>query len=208
VKSRETAIRRALREYLTVARPTRERILEEFWIPISHERVDVVHVNGLLRAYEIKSERDSLMRLPRQVAAFSRVFDEATAVIDRKHVDEVIQLVPAWWGLIEANPDNAHSRLQPLRTARWNPDTDAELQLRLLWKSELLAIVQTWECAATKMGRENMRKLILSRLSATEIGPFVRRALLTRDHASRRWSGRGTTESQSNRMMESATKRR
>ena len=44
--------------------------------------VDVVVINGELHGYELKSDSDTLDRLPRQVQAYSAVLDKATLVVE------------------------------------------------------------------------------------------------------------------------------
>jgi hypothetical protein len=48
-------------------------MLDEFGLEHGEVRVDVAVINGELHGYEIKSERDTLERLPRQVKAYSAV---------------------------------------------------------------------------------------------------------------------------------------
>src|SRR5690348_12382197 len=65
-------------------------------------RVDVAVVNGALSGYELKSENDTLRRLPTQVEVYSRVLDFATLVVAKKHAGHARAGLPSWWGLIEA----------------------------------------------------------------------------------------------------------
>lgn len=61
-------------------------------------RVDVAVINGRMSGYELKSERDTLRRLPAQIDVYSRVLDFATLVVAQKHHDHALPLLPDWWG--------------------------------------------------------------------------------------------------------------
>jgi hypothetical protein len=71
----EIHVRVALRGELAAHADGVQKTVEEFWVPRSHERADVVVVGGSLDGYEIKSARDGLKRLPRQAVAYGRLFD-------------------------------------------------------------------------------------------------------------------------------------
>jgi hypothetical protein len=57
-------------------------------------RADLVILNGTATVYEIKSERDSLSRLARQIENYRRVFAKVYVVASESHVREVIDTVP------------------------------------------------------------------------------------------------------------------
>ena len=53
-------------------------------------KADLVILNGTSTVYEVKSERDSLSRLERQVAAYATVFAQVYVIAAEKHVDAVV----------------------------------------------------------------------------------------------------------------------
>ncbi len=63
-------------------------------------KADVVVLNGTATAYEIKSERDSLARLPNQVAAYGAVFAAVNVVTSPSHVAQVLRQAPEWVGIL------------------------------------------------------------------------------------------------------------
>lgn len=63
-------------------------------------KADVVVLNGTATAYEIKSERDSLARLPNQVAAYGEVFAAVNVVTSPSHVAQVLRQAPEWVGIL------------------------------------------------------------------------------------------------------------
>lgn len=145
-------------------------------------RVDVAVVNGTLSGFELKSEKDSLKRLPTQVEVYSRVLDFATLVTATKHSDKAMPYLPRWWGIVEAkvDPDGAVT-LHPLRRAKPNPAIDATSLAQLLWKSEALGElesrgldrgvrsrprVEIWERLAERIPLDELRELVRATLRA------------------------------------------
>lgn len=54
-------------------------------------KADLAILNGTATVYEIKSERDSLSRLKRQVEAYKKVFARVYVIAGENHVDAVLQ---------------------------------------------------------------------------------------------------------------------
>lgn len=66
-------------------------------------KADVAIFNGTSTVYEIKSERDSLTRLQRQVTAYARVFARVYVIAAESHVDAVLGSVPTDVGVLVLN---------------------------------------------------------------------------------------------------------
>ena len=109
-------IRRALLQRLA-AHPL---IIEEMGV-CGQVRCDVVALGEEMVGYEIKSDADTLRRLPRQVEWYSRVLDRAHVVTTERHLEGVRRFVPEWWGVMVASGPADDVRLQPLREAGANP---------------------------------------------------------------------------------------
>lgn len=73
-------------------------MLREF--RVENCKADIAILNGTTTAYEIKSERDSLSRLERQVDAYRKVFASVFVIAGEKHVDEVLAATPADVGVM------------------------------------------------------------------------------------------------------------
>lgn len=67
---------------------------------VGSNKADVVIFNGTSTAYEIKSERDSLVRLRNQVTAYADVFAAVNVVTSPSHLDKVFREVPEDVGVI------------------------------------------------------------------------------------------------------------
>lgn len=57
-------------------------------------KADMVILNGTATVYEIKSDRDSLARLERQLEAYRKVFAKAYVIAAEDHVDGVMRVAP------------------------------------------------------------------------------------------------------------------
>ena len=85
-------------------------------------KADMAILNGTATVYEIKSERDSLSRLERQVAAYAKVFARVYVIAAESHIDAVINTVPENVGILLLNKRHQISTLrdapdQPERTS-------------------------------------------------------------------------------------------
>jgi hypothetical protein len=77
-------------------------------------KADIAILNGTASVYEIKSERDSLARLERQITAYAKVFAKVNVIASENHVDAVIGTVPNDVGILVLN--NRH-HISTLRDA-------------------------------------------------------------------------------------------
>lgn len=67
-------------------------LLTEF--RVGERKADVVILNGTGTVYEIKSERDSLTRLTKQVEAYRNVFAKVFVIAGENHIQAVLEAVP------------------------------------------------------------------------------------------------------------------
>ena len=67
-------------------------MLSEF--RVNNCKADVVILNGTGTVYEIKSERDSLSRLEKQISAYRKVFAKVYVIAGENHIESVIDSVP------------------------------------------------------------------------------------------------------------------
>ena len=156
----------------------------EFWVPRSHERVDLAVVGARMHGFEIKTERDTLRRLPRQASAYARVMDQCTLVLAEKHLGQAQELLPDWWG-ISTVTCNGHIVFRSVRAPRANPGVDAETLVRLLWRGEALAALQRLDIdLPVTTHRASLWRELLERCTLAQLRSAVRGALVHR-HAER-----------------------
>jgi len=175
------ALKVALRDHYAIDKQL--RIIEEFSVEHGAARVDIAVVNGRLHGYEIKSDRDTLWRLPEQMDSYNGVFDRVTLVVGKQHLFEAVNIIPDWWGIIIAKIDASHSVVfNSIREARRNPARNSVSIARLLWRSEALKILE--EAGRADGVRSKPRELIYERLSSTfdqhRLALMVRNALFLR----------------------------
>jgi hypothetical protein len=108
-------------------------------------RVDLAVINGELCGFELKSDRDTLERLPFQADLYSRVFDRVELVVGSRHSDRAAEIVPRWWKITIATMKDGEVSLRPMagHRGRKNPNPDPYLVAQLLWKDEAIAILDT-----------------------------------------------------------------
>ncbi|KKJ82437.1 hypothetical protein NG20_03715 [Bacillus subtilis] len=118
------------------------RIVNEMGILYGKSRVDVAVINGIRHGYEIKSESDTLIRLPSQISHYNLVFNRMTIVVSKNYLDQVKELVPKWWGIIVVYNNKGIPRLKRVRKGRENKKLDPMSISQLLWKEEALDILK------------------------------------------------------------------
>jgi len=159
------------------------RIVEEMGIWSGSVRVDVAVINGELQGYELKSEKDTLNRLPAQRDLYSRVFDRVTLVSAEKHLEKASALIPDWWGLCAARADSSGNvSLSFIRAPNRNPCLEPMQIARLLWRSEALEILLERELAQGVRSKpvEILCRRLAEALPIDELRAEVRSALKRR----------------------------
>jgi hypothetical protein len=142
--------------------------------------------------FEIKTERDTLRRLPRQALAYARVFDWCTVVVAEKHRERVVEMLPEWWGITVVSV-NGSVEFSEVRAAESNPKVDPGTLVRLLWRNEAMAALT---CMGLEPDTRSPRSSLwneLLRLPLAELRDVVRRAILQRDPAQARIATRRFT---------------
>lgn len=175
-----TAVRRMLHDQYGDESDT--RIVEEMGIWAGSARIDVAVINGQLIGYELKSDRDSLDRLPGQIALYNRVFDKVSLVVGAKHVRNARLLIPRWWGIVVAYSTANGVKLRNGRRARANPAPDAMTVAQLLWRDEALAILEKRGGARGWRSKtaSQLHAHLATTLSFADLGAEVRGALRLR----------------------------
>jgi len=117
-------------------------ILEELGICHGSNRIDIAVINGLMHGYEIKSDKDTLDRLPDQQTAYNSIFDKVTLILTFRHAFKAIKLIPDWWGIqIAELSSRGTMKFHNIRKAANNPDVDKLSLAKLLWKDEAIELL-------------------------------------------------------------------
>ncbi|WP_198147450.1 sce7726 family protein [Sphingobium chungbukense] len=123
-------------------------ICHELAIPRPSARIDLAVVNGVLAGFEIKSELDTLSRLPRQIASFSCIFERATLVTTPRHAAQARSLLPDWWGILVLDEKLTFRRL---KRGRQNTKVSCKHALHLLTRKELYALAALNRCTLSRV---------------------------------------------------------
>src|SRR3989344_1736686 len=151
VATNDASIRVVLRENLkdNYQNDPETAIFEELGVAHGAARVDIAVVNGIMHGYEVKSDLDTLRRLPEQMNRYNSVFDQVTLVVGQTHLHEAMKLVPDWWGIKIAKVANSGDDISfsNIREAEENPNQDNVAIAGLLWREEALNILEEIEQA-------------------------------------------------------------
>lgn len=181
--SAEVVVRNALRQRVLADIHGAKGTVDEFWVPQSNERADLAVIGRWMDGFEIKTERDTLRRLPRQAVAYGRLFDRCTVVVAAKHSEGAEQIVPDWWG-IKTMLVHGSVCFTTVRGARTNPGLDPEVLVRLLWRDEVMAaLIDLGLDPDRRAPRASLWRQFLAATTLSQLRRVVRRSVLGRDPA-------------------------
>jgi hypothetical protein len=160
-------------------------IMPELGLCQGMARVDLAVVNGTVHGYEIKSEQDTLARLPSQAEVYSRTLEFVTIIASASHSQKIRDLIPSWWGIWIAIEDENGMSLKPDRDAHPNPKIDPFSLAQLLWREEAFQVLNDRGLTGgmrSKPRSELWRKLA-SELTIEDLAKVVRGCLKRRGAA-------------------------
>lgn len=166
----------------------RLRIFEELVIGKSRADAILVKENEIL-GFEIKSDKDSLVRLTTQVKNYERFCDKCYIVTGVHYIDRIEEAVPEHWGIYDiAKDENGNLHIEMFREAEKNPKerptTKLKNQMNLLWRSELIQIVRAYKMGGvTKRNKRQLRDLIIEKMGKEEAKRLACDALIERDYS-------------------------
>jgi hypothetical protein len=189
VATSDASIRVVLRENLknTYRNDHGTVIFEELGVAHGSARVDIAVVNGIMHGYEVKSDLDTLRRLPEQMGMYNSVFDKVTLVVGSTHLINAFKKIPEWWGVETARMDEDGAVFfNKIREPRNNPQQHKVSIARLLWRREALEKLET--LGKANGVRSKPREAIYERLAESlELKPlkdYVRGVL---QHSRKDW---------------------
>lgn len=142
------------------------RVVDEMTLYQGSIRADMAVINGVMHAFEIKSDRDNLLRLPDQAEAYSAIFDKVTLVVGFAYIYEAMEIIPDWWGIEIAKLDSRGQLVfSKIREAQMNISKDPASIAGLLWKHEAIEILNN--CNAAKGLKSKPRHVIHEKLAQT-----------------------------------------
>jgi hypothetical protein len=140
------------------------RVFDELALRHGSSRIDIAVVNGIVHGYELKSDQDTLKRLPHQIKVYNSVLDRITLVVGHRYADEAVQIVPQWWGIKIAEMGTRGAvHFFDVRKTRNNPLLDILAVSKLLWREEALNLLN--EVGEVRGLRHKPRAMIYARLA-------------------------------------------
>jgi len=118
-------------------------VIDELGLNHGKCRADIAVVNGNFIGYEIKSNKDSLRRLNEQVKSYNSVFDKVSIIVGHRHSSSIRKYVPEYWGIIiSVRGSRGAVSFEMIRKAQTNKNTEPISIARLLWRDEVVEILQ------------------------------------------------------------------
>jgi hypothetical protein len=170
-------IRPHLRTAVRAAHP--DAILFEEFPLCRRGRADLAAVNASLHGFEIKSEHDSLNRLPLQIPYYDAIFDFSEVVSAKRHLRYVERVVPEHWG-IRSVSSGVENPFEVIRKPKRNELVNRHELARLLWKSEAIRILRSRQIKISSGTPVITLWGLLGDLSVRELASVVRDALKDR----------------------------
>lgn len=166
----------------------RLRIFEELVIGKSRADALVVKEDSVI-GIEIKSDKDSLVRLKTQVKNYERFCDRCYLATGIHYIDKVEEVIPPHWGVYVISKDeeeNLHIEMYreagPIAGER--PKNKLKNQMNLLWRTELIKIVKSYKLGGvTRRNKIELKNLIIDKLGQENAKQLTCDALIERDYS-------------------------
>jgi hypothetical protein len=156
------------------------RVIDE--LVIGDSRADIVTVTDHLTGYEIKSDADTYARLRRQIGDYDAFFEENWLVVGKKHLGDATGHIPAYWGIICVSGFDDKRFVEAVRTPARTLKFSMANQLNLLWRDEILRILNT--CGLNRYAAKRktyLAKVLASRVPEAELRRLICDELFERD---------------------------
>lgn len=158
-------------------------LIHELGLAHSRNRIDVATVNGAIHGFEIKSEQDSLGRLPGQLKTYCQTLQKLTLVVVDRHVDEALDMAPGWVGVwkVSTGPRGG-VRFNICREGRRNPNVDLFLLAHLLWRDEVQSYLAQRGAAAKELRapRAELYRQLVEDVTEQQLVAFIKSSMMQR----------------------------
>ena len=159
------------------------KVVDEMRLPAAYARIDLAVINGHFHGFEIKSAVDTLQRLPGQIEAYTKVFDYLYVVTEDKHCNKVMEALPDWVGVYLCQEKKGCSYIKQVRKAKKNKAKDGFYIAKLLWRNELVDILEEYQIPFKKKERNwILCETLSSSFDVEALSKIVREKLKVRPH--------------------------
>ena len=166
-----------LEEYFGKSRVIEEKV-------IGKARADCVLVTeDAFIGVEIKSDHDTYQRLSEQVKNYNDFFDYNILVVGTKHAHSAKDHVPSFWGIITVEEVEGRPDFYILRKEERNPYRDFAKKGSLLWKEELVSILENYSYPLYKQKSKKFQFAYLrERIPEAELDRAMSEQVLEREY--------------------------
>ncbi len=186
-KLNDKAMREVLFDYYEMTNE-RLRIFEELCIGKSRADAILVRENKIV-GFEIKSDKDNLLRLEDQMKDYTRFCDECYIVTGDKHLEEIPLVVPEFYGIIRIYLDeDEQARLEVVREAAKDPKESKRRkikhQMSLLWRTEITRIAKNNKVKPiSKKSKPKIAMMLADNMEYDELRRAICEELMERDYS-------------------------
>ena len=165
------------------AADTAARVIPEMALAGHSVRIDLAVLTPTeLVGYEIKSDRDTLRRLPDQLAVYRGIFDRLTLVCGPRYEQRLLAMLPACYGLYVAETADGSATLRQVREPTPNPDQTGPALASLLWRDEARALLEgEYIGGLSRMRRWELWDMVAGVFALPVLRQRVRQVLLGRE---------------------------
>ena len=135
------------------------RFLEEFSMGKSRADAIMISENEIV-GFELKSDRDSLVRLKSQIPDYDKYYDRNYLVVGEHFEKKSYDVLPSHWGIIKVFERNGSIQVEQLRPSVVNPADTLKKQMEFLWRNELIHIVKEHKLGGVT--NKNKHKLMVT----------------------------------------------
>lgn len=167
-----------LKQYLD---DTEARVISEMALSGHQVRIDIGVINGQLVGYEIKSDHDTLRRLPDQLRIYTQIFDKLTIICGRSHLEKIKKMAPDYCGVLVAEQRDGQPHLHVERSPQQSPEQSGFYLASLLWNEEARMLLSKHGIkGVSRMRRHELWRRIEKEFDVDYIGDQVRTILKAR----------------------------
>ncbi len=186
-KLNDKAMREVLFDYYEMTNE-RLRFFEELCIGKSRADAILVRENRIV-GFEIKSDKDNLLRLENQMKDYTRFCDECYIVTGDKHLEEIPLVVPEFYGIIRIYLDeDEQARLEVVREAAKDPKESKRRkikhQMSLLWRDEITMIAKANKVKPiSKKSKPKIAMMLVNNMEYDDLRRAICEELMERDYS-------------------------
>lgn len=159
------------------------RFLEE--VTMGKSRADAIMVSeNEMVGFELKSDKDSLIRLKRQVPDYDRFFDRNYLVTGEHFVTKAHEVLPPHWGIIKIwENEEGTLCINEERQALNNPAKTLRRQLDFLWRKELIYIMKEYKLGGVSAkSKKVLREVMFEKLDEETLKKSAMWQLMEREY--------------------------